>query len=359
MSQIDSETIDVRAGEELDPTRLMSWLRDNLANLDGEITTRQFGGGHANLTYLISSENNVEYVLRRPPLGKVAKSAHDMAREHRVLKNLWRSFPLAPRSLLHCDDVDLIGAEFHIMQRKSGIGIRGEKEGSLLQDRLMAKRIGEMLIDTLAALHTCDINKAGLSELGNPEGFMQRQVEGWSRRWHNSIYADSPKADSLIDWIHKHRPPTQLIGLVHNDYKLDNLLVDATNPSVATAVLDWDMCTRGDVLSDLGTLLNYCVSENEPAMHRLAMGREPQFPGYSSHREMIHQYARLTGIDCQVLGWYRVFAAFRTATILQQIFIRWIQGQTRDQRFSKFDQRITALIAMAKSLCELHKIEIT
>jgi aminoglycoside phosphotransferase (APT) family kinase protein len=359
MLRTDSETISVRAGEELDLARLLPWLQNNLNNLEGNITVRQFGGGHANLTYLIRGNHDVEYVLRRPPLGQVAKSAHDMAREHRVLKNLWRSFPLAPRSYLFCDDVSLIGAEFHIMQRKPGSCIRSDKEGAQLQDRSAAKEIGKMLIDTLAALHTCDISKAGLCDLGSPEGFMQRQVEGWFKRWQNSLYPESPNVDGLIDWIVQHRPQTQLVGLVHNDFKLDNLLVEENDPSTVTAVLDWDMCTRGDVLSDLGTLLNYCVSENEPSLYRLAMGREQAFPGYPSHHEMILRYAELTGVNSRVVGWYRVFAAFRTATILQQIYFRWLQGQTRDPRFSKFDQRIGALIKMAGTLCEYETDDIS
>ena len=350
MSKNDPETIAVRDGEELDLTRLLPWLRDHLPGLDGDVSIRQYGGGHANLTYLLSAEDGLAYVLRRPPLGKVAASAHDMSREHRVLKNLWRAFPLAPRSWLHCADIDLIGAEFHIMERRQGMAIRHQAESKLLLDRELATRMAEMLIDTLAELHICDVKLAGLDELGNPEGFMQRQVEGWRKRWRNSRYPESPDAEALIDWISEHRPSTQRIGLVHNDYKLDNLLVDRNNPARATAVLDWDMCTRGDVLSDLGTLLNYCVAANDPAEHRLAMGRDPAFPGYPEAAQLIDRYAEKTALDLSQLTWYRVFATFRTAAILQQIYFRWLNGQTSDPRFANFGARIVALVAMANRL---------
>lgn len=350
MIGFDPETIDVRADEEICLDRLLPWLRDRLDGFDGDVSVRQFGGGKANLTYLLSADDGKEYVLRRPPLGPVAKSAHDVSREHRILFGLWRVFPLAPRSFAVCTDVSVIGAQFHVMERRHGLVIRSEREVELLRDRPLARRIGDMLIDVLADLHMADPTHAGLGDLGRPEGFMVRQVEGWTKRWRDALDPDAPNANALISWIKENQPPTTRTGLVHNDYKLDNLLVSADDPATPNAVLDWDMCTRGDVLSDLGTLLNYCVAADDPDSHRLAMGRSPLMPGFPSRQVMIERYAERTLTDVRGIVWYRVFAAFRTAVILQQIYIRWLRGQTRDSRFREFGTRIRALVGMAQSI---------
>ncbi|MCH8002834.1 MAG: phosphotransferase family protein, partial [Proteobacteria bacterium] len=225
----DPELIQVRADERLDTSRLEPYLRERLAGAEGPLEIGQFGGGHANLTYLLRY-GATEYVLRRPPLGPVAPSSHDMGREHRVLANLWRVYPLAPRSYLLCEDAGVIGAPFHVMERRHGRIIRTDLPARFQGDPVLARRIGEMIVDTLAALHKVDPEAAGLGGLGRPEGFVERQLAGWTKRWHAAKDEDDPRVDAIVAWLEANRPASQTVSLLHNDYKLDNMIVDAEDP---------------------------------------------------------------------------------------------------------------------------------
>lgn len=344
-----SEVIDVRPGEDIDLNRLGRWLREALPVGNAALTLRQFGGGHANLTYLLGV-GDAEYVLRRPPLGPVAATAHDMAREHRILSRLWKAYPLAPRSLVHCTDVDVIGAEFHILERRYGLVIRPGKTARVLEEAEAARGVSRTLVNALADLHLADADACGLGDMGHPEGFMARQVSGWSERWDKALDPSAPDAASLIAWVKTHLPSTSQVSLVHNDYKLDNILLDETDPTRATAVLDWDMCSRGDPLSDMGTLLNYWTEPDDPDSWRIATQMPCEYPGFMTRNEAIECYEARTGLDVKHLLWYQVFAAFRTAVILQQIYIRWLRGQTKDPRFERFGARVAALIDKAETL---------
>ncbi|MBV8488881.1 MAG: phosphotransferase family protein, partial [Candidatus Eremiobacteraeota bacterium] len=198
-------------------------MRERLPDATGPFALAQFGGGHANLTYLVAFGDR-EYVLRRPPLGPVAASAHDMKREFAVLSNLYRAFPLAPRSYLLCTDVEIVGAEFLIEERKAGIAIRRDLPACFQNDPALARRIGEMLVDTLAALHSVDPASVGLSDLGRPQGYVVRQMLGWSQRWEKARTAGSVAAETLLEWLRERAPESPVVALVHNDYKLDNML---------------------------------------------------------------------------------------------------------------------------------------
>ena len=252
----DREVIEVRSDERLDTLLLEPWLREHLPDANGPLELAQFGGGHANLTYLISLGGN-EYVLRRPPLGLVAPSSHDMIREHAVLKDLWRVFPLAPRSYVVCEDEIVIGAPFHVMERRHGFAIRTELPDSYDWTPELNARVGAMAIDALAGLHCVDPASAGLGELGRPEGFAKRQLTGWSARWEAAKHEESSAMRTIIVWLEREIPSSDRVSLLHNDFKLDNMLVAADDPGRAVAVLDWDMCTRGDPLMDLGYTLAF------------------------------------------------------------------------------------------------------
>ncbi|MFQ6018406.1 MAG: phosphotransferase family protein, partial [Kiloniellaceae bacterium] len=221
----DPELIDVRADERLDLARLDPFLRDRLPNAAGPLRMRQFGGGHANLTYLLRFRE-AEYVLRRPPLGPVAPTSHDMKREHRVLANLWRVFPLAPRSYLLCDDPTIIGADFHVMERRHGIVIRRDLPARFEGNPALNRRIGEMIVDVLARLHAADPEAADLGDLGRPEGFVERQLQGWAKRWHAAKDRDLPRVDEIAAWLERNLPTAQATALLHNDFKLDNMMVE-------------------------------------------------------------------------------------------------------------------------------------
>jgi aminoglycoside phosphotransferase (APT) family kinase protein len=348
----DHELIDVRADERLDLTRLEPYLRAHLPGADGPLTLRQFGGGHANLTYLLRFGER-EFVLRRPPLGPVAPSAHDMKREHRVLAGLSKVFPLAPDSYLFSDDPEIIGADFHVMERRHGIVIRADLPDRFKEQPALGRRIGEMLVDVIAALHKIDPDAAGLGDLGRPDGFVQRQLDGWLRRWHAAKDQDLPKIDAVVDWLRRDVPQPQGVALLHNDFKLDNMIVDADDPATPVAVLDWDMCTRGDPLLDFGMMLTYWGEAGDDPGWIEGAAMPTWNAGFPTRDEVAQRYALLTGFDVGPLHWYHVFGVFKIAVVLQQIYIRFVRGQTQDQRFATMDRRVAALADKAAFLAGL------
>jgi len=348
----DREVIDVRVDERFDATRLEPWLRESLPDTRGPFELAQFGGGHANLTYLISF-GVTEYVLRRPPLGPVAPSSHDMSREHRVLKDLWQVFPLAPRSYVLCEDESVIGAPFHVMERRHGIAIRTELPQGYDWTPELNARVGNMVIDVLATLHCVDPAKAGLGELGRPEGFVERQLSGWSKRWEAAKHEDMPDMREIISWLERGLRQDDRVSLLHNDYKLDNLLVGAVDPARPVAVLDWDMCTRGNSLVDLGYTLAFWGEQGDDERWISAASMPTWNPGFPTRDEVIERYATATSFDCSYVHWYHVFGVFKIAVILQQIYIRFLRGQTQDERFAIFGTRVAGLIDKARVLAKL------
>jgi len=350
MSEHDPETMEVRPDETLDTRRLEPWLREHLDGASGPLSVRQFGGGHANLTYLLAFGAR-EYVLRRPPLGPVAPSAHDMVREHRVLSRLWRRFPLAPRSYLLCQDPAILGVDFHVLERKEGFVIRTGNADAVLDGKPeLCGRIGDMIVDVLADLHNVRPGDVELDDLGRPDGFAARQADGWVKRWHAALDENAPDASDVIGWFMRDIPQSPQVSLIHNDFKLDNVMVAWDDPARAVAVLDWDMCTRGDPLMDLGTLLNYWADADDPESWRAAAFMPTDRPGFPTRAGIARRYGERTGFDMSRLAWYQVFGAFKIAVILQQIYIRYLRGQTRDERFAVMGERVTALIDKARQM---------
>jgi aminoglycoside phosphotransferase (APT) family kinase protein len=341
--KMDSELIEVRPDERLDTGPLEAWLRDNLDGAEGPFEYAQFGGGHANLTYLLRFGDN-EFVLRRPPLGPVAASAHDMSREHRVLSVLWREFDLAPRCFSLCTDHDVIGADFMVMERRNGFVIRKDLPENLQGDPVLARRIGEMIIDCLARFHAADPAAVGLEAMGRPEGFAERQLEGWTGRWQAAKDQDIPAMDRLTAWLADNLPEPQAATFVHNDYKLDNMLVAHDDPARAVAVLDWDMCTRGDPLMDLGYLLTYWPEAGDPLTWRDSCPSPLWREGFPTRAEAVQRYAELSGLDVSQSAWYHAWGTFKIAVVIQQIYIRWLRGQTQDERFAVMGERVRILI---------------
>ena len=335
----DSELIPVRSDEQLDLVRLEPWLRANLPDTAGPLTLQQFGNGHANLTYLLRFDDT-EYVLRRPPLGPIAPTAHDMRREHHVLLRLGDAFPLAPVSYALCTDPDFLGVDFHVMERRRGIVIRSKMPASLTGRPDLGRRIGEMIVDVLADLHQVDPATIGLGDLGRPEGFAQRQLDGWGRRWHAAKDQAVPDVDRMLQWLEAAVPTPQATALLHNDYKLDNLLVDSGDPATPVAVLDWDMTTRGDPLMDLGYLLNFwSEAGDDPRWHQVS-GLPTGHEGFPTRAEVVERYASRTGLDVDGITWYHVFGVLKVVVIVQQIYIRFLRGQTDDQRFALYGERV-------------------
>jgi len=333
----------VREGEQIDTQALAGYLRDRLEGVESGVTVRQFPGGHSNLTYLLEAGGR-EYVLRRPPLGPVAPKAHDMAREYNVLRAVHPYFAQAPRAFLLCDDPSVIGAIFFIMERRRGLVLRREIPRQFAGDPDFGRRVSEAFVDCLAALHAVDITQV---MLGKPAGFLQRQVSGWAERWQRAQTEALPQMDQLIRWLADRLPESPPPTLVHNDYKLDNVMLDATDSGRVEAVLDWEMTTAGDPLVDLGCVLCYWPEAGDPPARREALSNITTLPGWLTRARLVERYARTTGRDVSGLGYYEVFGIFKVAVVLQQIYFRYHRGQTRDERFRNFDERVRGLVEVA------------
>ena len=347
----DNELINIRQDEQIDLHKLKNYLNELLKIDIDKINILQFSGGHANLTYLISF-NDKEFVLRRPPLGPVAPSSHDMAREHMVQHSLNKLFPLAPKSIHLCEDDKIIGSKFHLIERKKGIVIRKEMRSELNGSRNKIRSLSFKMIDILAELHNLDPSKVGLGDFGRPDGFVLRQLNGWEDRWKKAS-EDKIKAnrfDKLVRYLRSNIPEPQGATILHNDFKLDNIMWDVDNPLLPVAVFDWDMCTRGDPLMDIGHLLNYWIDEDDDYEANLITSMPVKYILYPKKSEIIDHYAFKTGFSIKDVDWYYAFGAFKLAVIIQQIYVRFLKGQTQDKRFANFGKRIEALINRANGV---------
>lgn len=340
----DHDVGEVRADERLDEARLADYLRERLDGADRPLQVRQFHGGRANLTYLLDY-GVAQYVLRRPPLGPVAPSAHDMRREFKVLSVLHQAYPFAPRAHHLCTDEAVLGADFLVMERRRGQVVRRELP-SMYRDQLDApQRMSAALIAALAQLQAVDYETLGLGDLGRPQGFLERQVAGWYRRWQrvlvlggaSKLPEELPIAEMEIlqEWLAQDRPESGQPTLVHNDFKLDNVMLAEDDPGRIVAVFDWDMCTLGDPLSDIGALLTYWteVSDSE---QRSAGRMMPIDARFWRREELLGHYAELSGRDISQAHYYHVLGLFRLVVIAAQIYIRYHLGQTQDARFANY-----------------------
>lgn len=344
-----AETIPMRPDEQLDMRRLGDYLAGNLPGSDQTLAVRQFGGGAANLTYLLDYGAQ-QYVLRRPPLGPVAASAHDMGREYRVLSVLHQAYPYAPRAFLFCDDLSVIGAPFFVMERRQGVVVRRTMPEAYAAMPNAARRMSEALVDALAAFHAVDYDALGLGGLGKPAGFIDRQIEGWYRRWHAAKTADLPDMDAVYAWLKANQPANTRVSLVHNDYKLDNVMLAAGDPGRVVAVFDWDMCTLGDPLADLGALLTYWTEPSDPPYLQATAMMPLGEPGFLSRAELVARYAAKSGRAVEAIDFYHALGLFRLTVIVAQIYIRYARGQTQDSRFAAMEFMIPALARRAREL---------
>jgi aminoglycoside phosphotransferase (APT) family kinase protein len=341
-----SDTAAVRPGEGLNLEALQVSLKPLLG--DAPLTVEQFPGGHSNLTYLLRSGER-EYVLRRAPMGPVAPRAHDMVREFHFLERMHPVFPEAPRPVWLCEDAAVLGVPFFLMERRRGVIIRTSMPGEFSSLPDAPRRASAAMVDTLARLHAVDIHAAGLDELGKPEGFNRRQVEGWAGRWQRAETHPNPLADGVARWLLAEVPPESAHTAVHNDFKLDNLMLDAGDPGRVVALLDWEMSAVGDPLVDLGLSLAYWTQRGFPAGHRYRtlIGEPGAALGFFTRAELLERYAARTGRDLSNLRWYEVLGVFKLAVILQQIYARYHAGQTQDVRFAALGEQAQALIAEA------------
>ncbi len=368
------ETKPVRPGEELNTEGLSAFLASELPHICGGIAVEQFPAGSSNLTYLVRV-GDAEYVLRRPPFGNKVKSAHDMGREFNVLSRLAVVYAPAPKPLLFCDDESVIGSEFYLMERRNGLIVRGrfpadaiESGNASVNERAKSgdhnigtsqefrQKVCRSFIENLADLHALDYNAAGLGNLGHPEGYARRQVEGWTKRYFAAKTDEVPELESAIAWLSDNIPPDSGAALVHNDYKFDNIMLDPHDLTKITAVLDWEMVTIGDPLMDLGTTLGYWMSRdagdellNMPFNPRVLMEN-------ISRSDLVEMYADESGRDISNILFYYVFGTFKIAVIAQQIYARYVKGFTQDKRFAGFDKFVAALGSIALTAIQRRSI---
>jgi aminoglycoside phosphotransferase (APT) family kinase protein len=353
-----SDTAPIRPGEDLNWNALESYLRERLpAKLNGEaidpsakFEVEQFPGGHSNLTYCVRFGGR-EFVMRRPPFGPVAPTAHDMPREYRLLAAINPHFPLAPKPYLLCEDAGVIGAPFYLMERRRGVVVRQTIPAEIGEDLNLRRRIGQSLVDALVDMHAVDIQTTGLVGIGKPAGFVKRQVEGWAGRWERSKTTELPEMTETARWLIERLPPDPVKPtLVHNDYKLDNVMLDPKDPTRIVAILDWEMCTVGDPLIDLGLLLCYWPQADDPEVFAGSLRSVTMLPGWITRAEIVDRYAARSGRDLTNIAYYHTFAVFKLAVVIQQIYYRYHVGQTKDARFADFDKRVDAL---AKTACAM------
>ena len=352
MTADDSDLIEARPDERLDEASLIAYLRGKLAGAEQDLRVRQFAGGKANLTYLLEFGADHEYVLRRPPVGPYAPSAHDMGREYRVLSVLHRAFALAPRAILFCDDEAVLGAPFFIMERRHGVVARGEMPAVFRDLPDAPRRMSRALVDALADFHAVDYAALGLEGLGRPRGFIERQTHGWRRRWVAAKLEDDTRVEAIYAWLAERLPQSAYFSLVHNDYKLDNTMYSRDDPARINAIFDWDMCTLGDPLSDLGMLLTYWTQPDDPPLVK-AIGTMPaNGAGFFSRQEILECYAARSGRDLANMRFYHVLGVFRLLVILQQIYIRYRRGFTQDQRFADLGSAVEGLTGWALDIMD-------
>jgi aminoglycoside phosphotransferase (APT) family kinase protein len=347
----EDQTTAVRPGEELDLAKLEPFLRNHLPVEAGGLIVRQYPRGHSNLTYSLHFGSR-EMVLRRPPFGSKVKTAHDMGREFRVLSKLHAHYPPAPRVLVFCDDESVLGAPFYLMEPIHGVILQRDVPPDLVFSPELARRVCESFLDNLALLHRLDYNSIGLGELGKPQGYLERQVRGWIERYHGSKTDDIPEVETISNWIQQHMPSSSAAALIHNDYKYDNVVLDPNDLTKIIGVLDWEMCTIGDPLTDLGSALAYWVEASDPPELLETRWGPTTYPGSLTRAQLVQRYAHQTGRDVSDMAFYLVFARFKIAVIVQQIYYRYHQGLTHDERFATMPHRITLLLRAALGTAE-------
>ncbi|MES3006856.1 MAG: phosphotransferase family protein [Pseudomonadota bacterium] len=341
----------VRAGEELDIARLREYLgpvlgQSSLPMSAWEIS--QFPAGFSNLTYLLTVGSE-KFVLRRPPFGSTVKSAHDMGREFRILSALAPAFPYAPNPLHFCTDQDVLGCDFYLMSCIEGIIIRKQYPPRMLLTPEQTRQQFFTLFDVLGELHSIDLKKVGLENFGKPDGYVRRQVEGWSKRYHDARTLDAPDFVTVMQWLHDRMPADSgLARIIHNDYKLDNVIWSADDPLKIIGVLDWEMATVGDPLMDLGCTLGYWIEATDPDDYRSFRAMPSDAPGAPTRAEIVTRFSERTGLAVERFDFYFCFGMFRLAAIGQQIYYRYQHGLTRDSRFATIGAKVHSLHGMCE-----------
>ncbi len=348
----DVEVAPVRAGEDLDWPRLEAYLREELPELAGAFDVLQFPNGSANLTYLVRFGEQ-QLVVRRPPFGQLAPGAHDMRREFRAVDALSKHFDRAPRAYVFCDDHDVIGSDFLVVEYRRGVVVWDHVPTSMVHHADAARRIGFAVVDALADLHNLDPDEVGLSDLGRPHGFVERQVAGWRKRWDLVDTGRVPQMATVGARLAETMPAVATrVSVLHNDYKIDNCQFDPADPDRVTSIFDWDMATLGEPLVDLGILLNYWPDPADVDGSRPLHVAGLEHIGLPSRAEVVARYALRTGVEVAEVAWFEAFATWKTCVVLEQLYQRFVRGESTDPRMGERGQPVAPLSDRAASLLE-------
>jgi aminoglycoside phosphotransferase (APT) family kinase protein len=341
MTLID-EARRVREGEELEVAAVDRYLKAELPDLQGTPEVRQFPGGASNLTYLVRYDNR-DLILRRPPFGKKAKGAHDMVREARIMQALKPVYPYVPDVLVVCQDPAVMDCDFYVMQRLVGVIPRQDFPRELALTPEKTRALCQSVVDKLVELHKVDIKAAGLESLGKGEGYVARQISGWSERYRNARTPDVGDFESVMAWLDAKKPAGEVaITLIHNDYRFDNVVFDPDTLDVI-GVLDWEMATLGDPLMDLGNTLAYWVQADDDPIFQLMRRQPTNAPGMMTRDEVVAYYGEKTGWKVDNFDFYMVYGLFRLAGIAQQIWYRYYHQQTTNPAFAQFGNMVNYL----------------
>ncbi len=320
----------------IDEQRVEQWLNANIEGAQGPYEYHLIAGGRSNITFRVVDANGMQMVLRRPPMGHVLATAHDMAREHRLITAVGASNVPVPRTLGLCTDVEVNGAPFYVMAFVPGIVLDSPEKGNLLPVGLR-QQASEDLIDVLADLHAVDVDAVGLGDLAKRDGYVERQVKRWSTQWQNSKTRDLSAVDEVASLLGNNIPVQQGVSIAHGDYRFGNCLTDVENGRIA-AVLDWELCTLGDPLADLGYVGIYWTDPGMPNMR----GTDPSgIEGFPTFDHLVERYAKRTGHDCSNIGYYKAFASFRLAVICEGVYARYLHGAMGDQQIDLEPMKLT------------------
>jgi aminoglycoside phosphotransferase (APT) family kinase protein len=326
----------LREEDAFDVANVDAFLKQRIDGLQGEPSVRQFPGGASNLTYLLSYPER-EFVLRRPPSGAKAKSAHDMLREAHVMSALKPHYPYVPAVVATCDDESIIGQHFFVMERLRGIILRSDIPGDLEMTSDNVRALCEGFVDRLVELHKVDTTSTELQTIGRGEGYVARQVSGWSERWRQALTEGTDACDDVLAWLAQTQPVRDNAAcVIHNDFRFDNVVLDPQQPLHITGVLDWELATIGDPLMDLGSSLAYWVQADDDATFQSFRRQPTNAPGMFTRREVIEYYGQRTGWNVDNFDFYEVFGLFRLMVIIQQIYRRFVLGQTTNPQFAGF-----------------------
>ena len=326
----------VRGEDALDVAAVDAFLKARLPDLTGVPTLAQFPGGASNLTYMLSYPGR-DLILRRPPAGHKAKSAHDVLREARIMAALKPAYPYVPEIVALGEDQAVIGSDFYVMERLVGVIPRQDLPEGLHLTPEATRQLCLNVVDKLIELHAIDPQASGLSGLGKGQGYVRRQVDGWSERWRQALTDDVAPIPDVTAWLDRTAPDHEVaVRLIHNDFRFDNVVLSPDDPMRVIGVLDWEMATLGDPLMDLGGALAYWVQADDDTAYQMMRRQPTNAPGMLTRAEVIDYYGDKTGLDVGHFDFYEVFGLFRLAVIIQQIYKRFTLGQTINPRFAGF-----------------------